>query len=123
MQKITVLDYGMGNLHSVEQSFKRLNQPIKIVKNPEDLEYCQALILPGVGAFDPAMRNLEKTKLIPEIKRWTKNKKPLLGICLGLQLLFESSEEGKLQGLGIIKGIIKLLPNIEGHKILLEKFL
>ncbi len=107
---IGLIDYGMGNLHSVQQSFKRLDQSLKIVKEPSDLNGCTALILPGVGAFDPAMRNLKKTNLIPEIKRWVREKKPLLGICLGLQLLFEYSEEGKEKGLGLLKGKIKHLP-------------
>ncbi len=104
------IDYGMGNLHSVDQSFSRLKQPLKFVKKPEDLKDCQALILPGVGSFDPAMENLAKTNLIPELKNWVKDKRPLLGICLGLQLLFESSDEGKREGLGFLKGKIKHLP-------------
>ncbi len=107
---IGLIDYGMGNLHSVEQSFKRLNQAISIVREPKNLNNCQALILPGVGAFDPAMENLQKTNLIPELKQWALDKRPLLGICLGLQLMFESSDEGKKEGLGIIKGKIKHLP-------------
>lgn len=107
---IGLIDYGMGNLHSVDQSFSRLNQPLKLVKRPEDLKGCQALILPGVGAFDPAMENLAKTNLIPELKNWVNDERPLLGICLGLQLLFESSDEGQRDGLGFLKGEIKHLP-------------
>ena len=107
---IGLIDYGMGNLHSVNQSFSRLKQPLKFVKRPEDLKDCQALILPGVGAFDPAMENLAKTNLIPELKNWVNDDRPLLGICLGLQLLFESSDEGKRDGLGFLKGEIKHLP-------------
>ena len=114
---IGLIDYGMGNLHSVEKSFNRLNQTIRIVKKPKDLKYCQALILPGVGAFDPAIENLQRTKLIPELKEWAISKKPLLGICLGLQLLFESSEEGKLKGLGILEGTINHLPRGEKNRI------
>ena len=107
---IGLIDYGMGNLHSVDQSFSRLKQPLRFVKRPEDLKDCQALILPGVGAFDPAMENLAKTNLIPELKNWVNDDRPLLGICLGLQLLFESSDEGKRDGLGFLKGEIKHLP-------------
>ncbi len=84
---IGLIDYGVSNLHSVEQSFKRLNQPLKKVSKPEDFDSCHALILPGVGAFDPAMENLKRTKMIPKLKEWGIEKKPLLGICLGLQLL------------------------------------
>ena len=107
---IGLIDYGVSNLHSVEQSFKRLNQSLTIVRNPEDFDACDALILPGVGAFDPAMENLKRTKMIPKLKEWVLNKRPLLGICLGLQLLFESSEEGTAEGLGLLNGTVKHLP-------------
>ena len=117
MLKIGLIDYGMGNLYSVQQAFKRLNQPIDIVHNLNELKTCDALILPGVGAFDPAMVNLEKTDLIPHIKNWVNNGKPLLGICLGLQLLFESSDEGKSEGLGLIKGHIHKLPQEKDERI------
>ena len=114
---IGLIDYGMGNLHSVEQYFKRHNQPLKRVTCPNELIGCNALILPGVGAFSPAMINLKQTNLIPELKKWALEKKPLLGICLGLQLLFESSEEGEEQGLGLIKGKVKSLPISKGNPI------
>ena len=100
----------MGNLFSVQQAFKRLNQPLDIVRSTNNLKDCDALILPGVGAFDPAMVNLAKTDLIPSVIDWINSGKPLLGICLGLQLLFESSDEGSLKGLGVIKGHIHRLP-------------
>jgi len=114
---IGLIDYGMGNLHSVEQAFKRLDQIIKIVKKPNDINECDALILPGVGSFDPAMNNLKKTGLIPYIKRWVIEDKPLLGICLGLQLLFESSDEGIEKGLGLLKGHIGKLPKDQNKRI------
>ncbi|WP_269622758.1 imidazole glycerol phosphate synthase subunit HisH [Prochlorococcus marinus] len=114
---IGLIDYGMGNLHSVERSFNRLGQNITIVKDPSDIKLCNALILPGVGSFRPAMRNLEDTKLIPEIQSWVLNDKPLLGICLGLQLLFEFSEEGNAQGLGLIKGKVSNLPTNQNQHI------
>ena len=107
---IGLIDYGMGNLHSVQQSFKRLGQPVTLVTKPEDSDCCDALILPGVGSFDPAITNLKEKNLIPTIKDWAKANKPLLGICLGLQLMFESSEEGSLSGLGIFKGQVNALP-------------
>ncbi len=107
---IGLIDYGMGNLHSVSQSFNRLNQSLEIVKSPKDLDNCDALILPGVGSFDPAMNNLKNTNLIPSLKIWGEERRPLLGICLGLQLLFESSEEGIEKGLGLLKGEITHLP-------------
>ncbi len=114
---IGLIDYGMGNLHSVQQFFKRQNLSLKIVKKPCDLSDCNALILPGVGAFSPAMINLKQTNLIPELQKWALDKKPLLGICLGLQLMFESSDEGKEKGLGLIKGKVKSLPITKGENI------
>tara|TARA_Y100001968_G_C19361897_1_gene720278 strand:- start:537 stop:1136 length:600 start_codon:yes stop_codon:yes gene_type:complete len=107
----------MGNLFSVKQAFKRLNQPLDTVKDVNKLKICDALILPGVGSFDPAMLNLQKTDLIPSIIDWVNNGKPLLGICLGLQLLFESSDEGVIKGLGVIKGQINKLPQEKNERI------
>ena len=114
---IGLIDYGVSNLHSVEQSFKRLNQSLTIVRKPEDFDSCHALILPGVGSFDPAMESLKRTKMIPKLMEWGLKKKPLLGICLGLQLLFESSEEGNAKGLGLLKGTVKYLPKTEEELI------
>lgn len=107
----------MGNLHSVELSFKRLKREIKIVQEPTGLKGCDALVLPGVGAFDPAMKNLGETGLVPFLKQWVKDKKPLLGICLGLQLLFESSDEGNAEGLGLLKGHVYRLPSDQGERV------
>ncbi len=115
--RLGLLDYGMGNLHSVEKAFLRLDQIVKIIKQPYQINGCNALILPGVGAFDPAMKNLENTGLIPYIKEWVEQGKPLLGICLGLQLLFESSDEGNQKGLGILKGHVKKLPTHPEERI------
>ena len=103
--KIGVIDYGMGNLFSVEQALKRLNCEPVVSSNIELLNECDALILPGVGAFPDAMKRLAQTGLDKFIKQQTK---PLIGICLGMQLLFEKSDEVELTtGLGIFKGHIK----------------
>ena len=107
----------MGNLHSVQTSFKRLGQPLIQVRNPEDLEPCDALILPGVGAFDPAMEKLHSSGLVQHLRSWHNNRRPLLGICLGLQLLFERSDEGKSEGLGLFEGDVQRLPDQEGERI------
>ena len=117
MAKIGLIDYGMGNLFSVQQAFKRVGQSLDIISEIKTLNSCDALILPGVGAFDPAMNNLRKTDLIPSITNWVNNGKPLLGICLGLQLLFETSDEGNSKGLGVIKGEIRKLPQEKNERI------
>ena len=117
MTKIGLIDYGMGNLFSVQQAFKRFNQPLDIISDIKTLQSCDALILPGVGAFDPAMMNLRKTELVPSIIDWINNGKPFFGICLGLQLLFETSDEGTSQGLGVIKGHIRKLPQEKNERI------
>ena len=115
--RIGLIDYGMGNLLSVQLAFKRLDLSIKLVRTPSELENLDALILPGVGSFDPAMEHLESTNLIPNLKKWAKEGKPILGICLGLQLLFESSEEGSIPGLGLLKGHVQKLPINQKERI------
>ena len=117
MTKIGLIDYGMGNIFSVQQAFKRVNQPLDVVCDHKKLKRCDALILPGVGSFDPAMTNLNNIDLIPSIIDWVNNGKPLLGICLGLQLLFESSEEGNLKGIGVIKGKVRKLSKEKNERI------
>lgn len=103
--KIGVIDYGMGNLFSVEQALKRLDVEVIVSKEQAELETVDALILPGVGAFPDAMKRLQETDLNDFIQN---TKKPLLGICLGMQLLFEESDEVALtKGLGIFKGRIQ----------------
>lgn len=109
--KIGVIDYGMGNLFSVEQAIKRLGCEVLISAEQEKLLQCDALILPGVGAFQDAMKKLQDTSLVSLFKEIIATNKPLLGICLGMQLLFQESEENGLwQGLGIFEGRIKQFP-------------
>ena len=107
----------MGNIHSVTKSLESLGEEIILIKNFNQTKACKAIILPGVGSFDPAMINLLNIDLINDLKNWIKSGKSFLGICLGLQLLFESSDEGLIQGLGVVKGRIKKIPNIVGQKI------
>ena len=107
----------MGNIHSVTKALESLEEEIILIKNNNQTKDCKALILPGVGAFDPAMTNLSNTGLIIDIKNWINSGKSFLGICLGLQLLFESSDEGSINGLGIIKGKIKEIPKLPDQRI------
>ena len=115
--RIGLIDYGMGNLHSVQHAFKRLHRALELVRKPKDLFQCEALVLPGVGAFDPAMQRLEQSGLVAVLKTWAESGKPLLGICLGLQLLFESSDEGQSAGLGLLKGQVRRLPDDQSERI------
>lgn len=106
--KIAIIDYGMGNLFSVEQAVLRLGCDVVVSANREELLAADALILPGVGAFADSIKCLEETALKAVVEQAVAMEKPLLGICLGMQLLFESSEEnGQHKGLGIFQGHIK----------------
>jgi glutamine amidotransferase len=107
----------MGNIHSVTKSLESLGEEIILIKNFNESKACKAIILPGVGSFDPAMINLVNTDLITDLKNWINSGKSFLGICLGLQLLFESSDEGKVPGLGILNGKIQKIPNIDNQRI------
>lgn len=105
--KIGVIDYGMGNLFSVEQALKRLNCEVVVSSDENVLRMADALILPGVGAFPDAMKRLSETGLDQFIHEQKNSNKPLLGICLGMQLLFEESEEvSPTKGFGFFKGKI-----------------
>lgn len=117
MLRIGLIDYGMGNLHSVQTSFLRLGTELQAVHDPADLKACDAVVLPGVGAFDPAMQQLQDTGLVPHLQVWGREDRPLLGICLGLQLLFDSSDEGRSAGLGLLRGRVSRLPADAGERI------
>lgn len=100
-----IIDYNMGNLASVYNACSKFTKDLKIVKNADDLKNLDKIILPGVGAYKDAMQHLEESNLKDAILDFANSKKPLLGICLGMQLLFESSEEfGYTKGLGLIEG-------------------
>ncbi|WP_414621737.1 imidazole glycerol phosphate synthase subunit HisH [Calothrix sp. CCY 0018] len=107
MAVIAVIDYDMGNLHSVCKALEKAGATPKVTKDPSDLETAMAVVLPGVGAFDPAMLSLRSRGLIEPIKNIIAQGKPFLGICLGMQILFDSSEEGVENGLGIIPGKVR----------------
>lgn len=107
MPTIAVVDYDMGNLHSACKGLERAGATPKITDSPLELEQADAIVLPGVGAFDPAVQHVRSRQLEAPLKRAIASGKPFLGICLGLQILFESSEEGKEPGLGIVAGTVK----------------
>jgi imidazole glycerol-phosphate synthase subunit HisH len=107
-KKIAIIDYSLGNLFSVQQAFTQCGSETFVSSDAESILAADAIVLPGVGAFAEAMDNLQKNRIDEAIKDSINKGKPFLGICLGMQLLFESSEEfGATKGLGIIEGEIK----------------
>lgn len=110
---IGIIDYGMGNLHSVQNALRRLGVEYFLSEKKEDLAKADALLLPGVGAFKDAMHALKEDGMDAFIKESVTNGKPLLGICLGMQLLFEDSEEnGLTEGLNLLPGRVVRFPGI-----------
>jgi glutamine amidotransferase len=102
---IVVVDYGMGNLKSVLNAFAKLGAAVTVSGDPATVERASAIVVPGVGAFGRCMENLEGRGLAPAIREHIRRDKRYLGICLGMQVLFESSEEAPgVKGLGVIKG-------------------
>jgi imidazole glycerol-phosphate synthase subunit HisH len=113
---VIIIDYGMGNIKSVMNSIKKIGYSSKLSNDPEDIINADAIILPGVGAFGEAMDNLKKLNLIdPIIEYSTVLKKPIMGICLGMQLLANSSDErGSHDGLSLIPGNVAIIPTPDG---------
>lgn len=115
---IAIIDYDAGNLKSVEKALNYLGETTVITRNRDELLKADKVILPGVGSFGVAMDKLNSYGLVQTIKDVADSGNPFLGICLGLQLLFESSEESSgVPGLGILKGQIVRIPDKAGHKI------
>ncbi|MHB1105743.1 MAG: imidazole glycerol phosphate synthase subunit HisH [Lutibacter sp.] len=105
---IGIVDYGSGNIQAIANIYKRLNIECKIINNPAELETADKLILPGVGAFDECMKQLIESGLKDKLDELALIKKiPVLGICIGMHIMADSSEEGNLKGLGWIKGKVK----------------
>jgi len=116
MKYIAIIDYGMGNLRSIQKALEFLNYRAEVTDNKKKINSASAVILPGVGAFPKAMEELKKRDLIETVKKGVKSGKPFLGICLGMQILFEESDEfGSSRGLCIVKGKVKRFS--EGLKI------
>ncbi|WOO36337.1 imidazole glycerol phosphate synthase subunit HisH [Anaerocolumna sp. AGMB13020] len=115
---IAIIDYDAGNLKSVEKALQYLGEETVVTRDKEVILAADKVILPGVGAFGDAMNKLHNYHLVDVIKEAAASGKPFLGICLGLQLMFESSEEAPgVEGLGILKGKIVLIPDTPGLKI------
>ena len=108
---IAVIDYGMGNLRSVQKALEFIGAKVIVTHDPDLILNANSVVLPGVGAFKDCMANLNKLKLIDPIRKFIDGGKPFLGICLGLQVLFEESEEyGPVAGLGILPGKVVKFP-------------
>jgi glutamine amidotransferase len=108
---IAVIDYGRGNLGSVEKAFARVGIPAQVTEDPRVLDDAEACVLPGDGAFGDAMQNLDARGLLDPLRRALDGRRPFLGICLGYQLLFTESEEfGYTKGLDVVRGVVRRFP-------------
>lgn len=116
--KVTVIDYGLSNLRSVQNAFAHCGAETLLTSSAADVRAAEALVLPGVGAFRDGMAGLERLGLVEVIRRKAAEGTPLLGICLGMQMLFDESEEfGTCPGLGLIPGRVVRIPDtdLQGH--------
>lgn len=105
--EIIIIDYGMGNLRSVEKAFENAGARVAVSSRASDIRRAGKLVLPGVGAFSQAMRELRKRRLVRPLVEKIESGTPYLGLCLGLQILFDSSEEGPEKGLGLLRGRVR----------------
>ena len=132
MKNIGIINCGMGNLHSVSNAISNIGFNPVVINTSKDLVSfsCSVLVLPGVGSFDLAVNKLEKNDLIEPLRLWIKQDKPFVGICLGLQLLFEGSDEGVRPGLKIFNGhvsqfkysLVKKVPHMGWNKLYFNRF-
>jgi len=121
-QSVTIVDYGLGNLFSVVQAFEHIGAKTALTSEPDKVQSAERLVLPGVGAFMKGMEELSVRKLVEPIRSYCKSGRPFLGICLGMQMMLESSEEfGDSEGLGIIAGKVSPIEDTgadgQPHKI------
>lgn len=114
---IIIIDYGMGNLRSVAKAFEHIGKKVVVTSDRKKILNSSLVVLPGVGSFSAAMTNLKKLNLIETVKNIITAGKPFLGLCLGMQILFEKSEEGNCRGLGIFQGKVKKFPYKHNLKI------
>jgi len=113
---IAIIDYGMGNLRSVQKGFERVGAAATVTREAEVIEHAAGVVLPGVGAFGACMENLRSYGLVDVVRQVVERGTPFLGICLGMQLLFEESEEfGPVQGLGLLRGRVVRFRDRDDH--------
>lgn len=109
--RVAILDYGMGNIRSVSKAVERAGGEADVVSDPGRAVVADALVVPGVGAFGACMEGLRENGLDRAVETFAESGRPLLGVCLGMQVLFERSEEGDVTGLGILRGSVVRLPS------------
>lgn len=114
---VALIDYGMGNLRSVQRALEAAGADVRVVSSPDDVGSAKALVFPGQGAIVDAMREVKRTGFDVFLKNWIAADKPFFGICLGLQMLFEHSEEGDVPGLGVLRGNVKRFAETPSLKV------
>lgn len=114
---VSIVDYGLGNLGSVANMFKRIGSDVRRISAPEEVLASDRVLLPGVGSFDHGVKRLRETGLFEPLQEFASSGRPLFGICLGMQLLFDSSEEGEESGLGLIPGRSRRFPTVPGLRV------
>ena len=112
---IAIIDYGAGNMHSIEKALQYVGAEVRVTDSPAGVETAQAVVLPGVGSGGAAMAQMTKQGLDEAIRQATRQGKPFLGICLGMQLLADHHAEGEVNGLGLFRGEVRRIPH--GPKI------
>src|SRR5882672_10620425 len=118
MRPLAIVDYGMGNLRSVQKAFERLGHAAEVTRDAERIAAAPGVVLPGVGAFGACMTNLGALGLVEPVKHAIRAGRPFLGICLGMQLLFDESEEfGPVAGLGVLPGRVVRFPHDAERKV------
>lgn len=119
MKKVSIIDYGMSNLLSICRAFEHIGASVKVIDKPDQVESAEYLVLPGVGAFPDGMKELNARNLVEPVKKYVASGKPMLGVCLGMQMLLSKSyEHAETAGLDIIPGDVLALPkDIPGFKV------
>jgi glutamine amidotransferase len=116
--KVVVVDYGLGNMHSVIKALKHEGADVLVTERPEDVRSAERLVVPGVGAFADGMEGLRRRGLVEPLKEFIATGRPFLGICVGMQVLLSESEEfGRHEGLGVIEGKVQQIPTAPGRKV------